>query len=159
MQKEMINTDQFDADLTGMAKASIIFILVTLNIPIEQVGFLLGLVFVDSFFGVIREVKLKSPLSWERFIWGIISKLAIMLIPFVIATFGLVFKVQLAYLVQLFIYIIAANDVISVITNIASIRSGVKYKNVDFIEKGIHYLTSFFINLIKIKISKKDEAE
>jgi hypothetical protein len=36
MQKEMINTDQFDADLTGMAKASIIFILVTLNIPIEQ---------------------------------------------------------------------------------------------------------------------------
>jgi hypothetical protein len=148
MQKEMINTDQFDADLTGMAKASIIFILVTLNIPIEQVGFLLGLVFVDSFFGVIREVKLKSPLSWERFIWGITSKLAIMLIPFVIATFGLVFKVQLVYLVQLFIYIIAANDVISVITNISSIRSGVKYKNVDFIEKGIHYLTATFTTMI-----------
>jgi hypothetical protein len=148
MQKEMINTDQFDADLTGMAKASIIFILVTLNIPIEQVGFLLGLVFVDSFFGVIREIKLKSPLSWERFIWGITSKLAIMLIPFVIATFGLVFKVQLAYLVQLFIYIIAANDVISVITNISSIRSGVKYKNVDFIEKGIHYLTATFTTMI-----------
>jgi hypothetical protein len=159
MQKEMINTDQFDADLTGMAKASIIFILVTLNIPIEQVGFLLGLVFVDSFFGVIREVKLKSPLSWERFIWGITSKLAIMLIPFVIATFGLVFKVHLAYLVQLFIYIIAANDVISVITNISSIRSGVKYKNVDFIEKGIHYLTATFTTMINNILKNNGKSE
>ena len=124
MQKEMINTDTLDSDLTALGKGGIVFIFMTLNIPIEQVGFLLGLVFVDSFFGVIREVKLKSPLSWSRFIWGISSKLAILLIPFVVATFGLVFKVNLVYLVQLFIYIIAANDVISVITNIASIRSG-----------------------------------
>ena len=144
----MLSTNTLDGDLTAIGKTGIVFILVTLNIPIEQVGFLLGLVFVDSFFGVIREVKLKSPLSWERFIWGITSKLAIMLIPFVIATFGLVFKVQLAYLVQLFIYIIAANDVISVITNISSIRSGVRYKNVDFIEKGIHYLTNIFTNMV-----------
>jgi hypothetical protein len=148
MDKEMLSTNTLDGDLTAIGKTGIVFILVTLNIPIEQVGFLLGLVFVDSFFGVIREIKLKSPLSWERFIWGITSKLAIMLIPFVIATFGLVFKVQLAYLVQLFIYIIAANDVISVITNISSIRSGVRYKNVDFIEKGIHYLTNIFTNMV-----------
>jgi hypothetical protein len=148
MQKEMINTDTLDSELTALGKGGIVFIFMTLNIPIEQVGFLLGLVFVDSFFGVIREVKLKSPLSWSRFIWGISSKLAIMLIPFVVATFGLVFKVNLVYLVQLFIYIIAANDVISVITNIASIRSGLRYKNVDFIEKGIHYLTSVFTNMV-----------
>jgi hypothetical protein len=148
MDKEMLSTNTVDGDLTAIGKTGIVFILVTLNIPIEQVGFLLGLVFVDSFFGVIREVKLKSPLSWEKFIWGITSKLAIMLIPFVVATFGLVFKVQLVYLVQLFIYIIAANDVISVITNISSIRSGVRYKNVDFIEKAIHYLTNIFTNMV-----------
>jgi hypothetical protein len=148
MDKEMLSTNTLDGDLTAIGKTGIVFILVTLNIPMEQVGFLLGLVFVDSFFGVIREVKLKAKLSWERFIWGITSKLAIMLIPFVIATFGLVFKVQLVYLVQLFIYIIAANDVISVITNISSIRSGVRYKNVDFIEKAIHYLTNIFTNMV-----------
>ena len=144
----MINTDSLDSDLTGMSKAFIVGVFVTLNINIAQVGFLLGLVFVDSFFGVVREVKLKSPLSWSRFIWGISSKLAILLIPFVVATFGLVFKVNLVYIVQLFIYIIASNDVISVITNIASIRSGVRYKHVDFIEKGIHYLTEFFMNMV-----------
>ena len=159
MQKEMINTDTLDSELTALGKGGIVFVFMTLNIPIEQVGFLLGLVFVDSFFGVIREVKLKSPLSWSRFIWGISSKLAIMLIPFVVATFGLVFKVNLVYLVQLFIYIIAANDVISVITNIASIRSGLRYKNVDFNEKGIHYLTSVFTNMVNNILKNNGKSE
>lgn len=154
----MINTDTLDSELTALGKGGIVFIFMTLKIPIEQVGFLLGLVFVDSFFGVIREVKLKSPLSWSRFIWGISSKIAIMLIPFVVATFGLVFKVNLVYLVQLFIYIIASNDVISVITNIASIRSGTRYKNVDFIEKGIHYLTSVFTNMVNNILKKNGES-
>jgi hypothetical protein len=145
--------------ISTTAKIYVFISLVMLNIQMSQIGFLLCLIFADSFFGVIREVKLKSPLSWERFIWGMVSKFSILLIPFIVAWFGLAFDLNLVYVVQSFIYVIAANDLISVITNIASIRSGVRYKNVDFVEKGIHYLTSFFINLIKIKISKKDEAE
>jgi hypothetical protein len=159
METKMISTDSVDGEVTGIAKAFIVSVFVTLNISIEQVGFLLGLVFVDSFFGVLREIKLKSPLSWEKFIWGISSKLAIMLIPFVIATFGLVFKVNLVYIVQLFIYIIAANDVISVITNISSIRSGKRFKNVDFIEKAIHYLTETFTNMVNNILKKNGESE
>ena len=146
-------------EVTITAKSYVILALMMLNIQVGQIGFLLCLIFVDSFFGVIREVKLKAPLSWERFVWGMVSKFAILLIPFIVAWFGLVFNVDLLYVVQAFIYVIAANDLISVITNIASIRSGVRYKNVDFIEKGIHYLTSFFVNLVKIKIGKKDETD
>jgi len=146
-------------EITITAKSYVILALMMLNIQVGQLGFLLCLIFVDSFFGVIREVKLKAPLSWERFVWGMVSKFAILLIPFIVAWFGLVFQVDLLYVVQAFIYVIAANDLISVITNIASIRSGVRYKNVDFIEKGIHYLTSFFVNLIKLKTGKKDETD
>jgi hypothetical protein len=159
MQKEMINSSEADAEVTGMVKSYIVVIFMILNISVEQVGFLLCLVFVDSFFGIIREIKLKSPLSWERFVWGIISKLAILLIPFLIATFGLIFKVNLVYLVQMFIYVIAANDVISIITNIASIRSGVRYKNVDFIEKGIHYLTATFTNMVNNILKNNGKSE
>lgn len=154
----MINS-AIDGDVTALGKTSIVFIFMILNISVEQVGFLLGLVFVDSFFGIVREIKLKAPLSWERFIWGITSKLAILLIPFLIATFALIFKVNLVYLVQMFIYIIAANDVISVITNIASIRSGIRYKNVDFIEKGIHYLTSVFTNMVTGMLNKNNNGK
>jgi len=46
MEKEMINTDTLDSDLTALGKGGIVFVFMTLNIPIEQVGFLLGLVFV-----------------------------------------------------------------------------------------------------------------
>lgn len=152
----MFKDNTINPELTSVAKGYVIITLLALNISVEQIGFLLVLVFIDSFFGVIREIKLKAPLSWERFIWGIISKFAILLIPFLIAYFGLAFKVNLVYIVQAFIYIIAANDVISIITNIASIRSGERYKNVDFIEKGIHFLTGFFVNLVNAKLGKKE---
>jgi toxin secretion/phage lysis holin len=155
----MIQVNTVNPDITSAAKGYVILALLALNISVEQIGFLLVLVFVDSFFGVIREIKLKAPLSWERFIWGITSKFAILLIPFLIAWFGLAFKVNLVYIVQAFIYIIAANDVISIITNIASIRSGQRFKNVDFIEKGIHVLTNFFVNLVNAKLGKKNETD
>lgn len=152
--RTMFKEDTVNPEITVAAKAYILFILVALNISVQQIGFLLVLVFIDSFFGVIREIKLKSPLSFEKFIWGIISKFAILLIPFIVAWFGLAFKVNLIYIVQAFIYIIAANDLISIITNIASIRSGERYKNVDFIEKGIHFLTNVFVNLVNTKLGQ-----
>jgi len=159
MKDTTMTTPILEPEITTAAKSYILILLLALNISVEQLGFLLILVFVDSFFGVIREIKLKSPLSWERFIWGIISKFAILLIPFLVALFGRAFNVNLIYIVQAFIYIIAANDVISIITNIASIRSGKRFQNVDFIEKGIHMLTNFFTNLINSKISKIDSED
>jgi hypothetical protein len=152
----MNDSTTVNPEFTGFAKSYIVLIFMVLNIEIQQIGFLLSLIFVDSFFGVIREIKLKSPLSWDRFVWGMISKFAIMLIPFIIAWFGLVFNVDLIYIVQAFIYIIAANDLISIITNISSIRSGKRFKNVDFIEKAIHYLTSIFVNIVNAKLGKKE---
>ena len=154
--RTMITNDKISPELTSVAKGYIVVVLLALNISIQQIGFLLVLVFVDSFFGVIREIKLKSQLSWNIFIWGIISKFAILLIPFLIAWFGLAFEVNLVYIVQAFIYIIASNDVISIITNISSIRSGKRYKNVDFIEKAINYLTSIFISMVNSKIKEKE---
>lgn len=154
-----MNYTVIDPGVSTIGKSYMIAIIVMLNISVEQIGFLLILVFVDSFFGIIREIKLKSPLSWHRFIWGIISKFAILLIPFLVAGFGLVFKLNLIYLVQVFIYIIAGNDVISIITNIASIRAGKRFKNVDFIEKGIHLLTGFFTNMMNSKLGSKIDQE
>jgi len=155
----MTDTTPIDPEITTIGKTYILAVLIMLNISVAQMGFLLVLVFIDSFFGIIREIKLKAPLSWERFIWGIISKFAILLIPFLVAWFGLAFKVNLIYLVQAFIYIIAANDVISIITNIASIRAGKRFKNVDFIEKGIHFITGIFTNMINAKLGNKLEDQ
>ena len=155
MKSQVMTDTTIDPEITTFGKSYIVFLLLILNIPIEQIGFLLVTVFVDSFFGVIREIKLKSPLRWEIFIWGIIKKLSILIIPFLIAFFGLAFKVNLIYVVQGFIYIIAANDVISIITNISSIRAGKRFKNIDFIEKGIHFITGVLSNLISAKLGIK----
>lgn len=148
-------------EITTFFKTYILYFLVILNIDPSQMGYLLGMIFLDTISGIIKSIRLKDPLSFSKFIWGMLSKLGILIIPFVIAAFAMLFKVDLFYLVQAFIYIIAVNDLISFITNIASIRSGKRYKNVDFVEKGIHYLMETFeknANKVIDKIKKINEA-
>jgi len=154
MKTKEMSVESLPEDLTTFAKTSILSLLVLLNIEISQMGYLLILILVDSVTGMARAIKLKEGLSFQIFVWGIISKIGILIIPLLIASFALIFKIDLIYLVQAFIYIIATNDLISVITNIASMRSGKKYKNVDFIENGIHLLMDWFTVAAETVINK-----
>jgi hypothetical protein len=142
-----METETFDQSLTTVIKTSFIYLFLILNIELGQVGYLLILIFVDSLFGVARALKLNEGLSFQVFIWGIGAKIGILLIPFLVAGFGLVFKIELIWLVKAFIYIIAVNDLVSIFASIISIKTKVRHKSVDFIEKGIHALMTFFSRL------------
>lgn len=128
---------------TFFIKAYILYLLVLLKIEVSQVSYLLATVFVDSFFGVIKSWRMGISFDKGKFVWGILKKLSILFIPFLLATFGLIFNLNLVFLVHGFIYIIAVNDTISIVSNIATIYSGKEYKTVDLIEKGIHALIDF----------------
>jgi len=156
--KEMPITDT-DQDLSIFAKGLIFTLLLALNIEPEKLGYLLILIFIDSVTGVLRAIKLKEGLSFETFVWGISSKLFILAIPLLIAGMALVFQINLSFIVEGMIYIIAVNDFISIITNIGSMRSGKKYKNVDFLELAIGGLRNFFTNKIKGAIKGFNEDE
>lgn len=136
--KEM--STEIPQDLTTFLKTYLITILVMLNLEPSHLGYLLISVFVDSFFGVIKSVRLGKSFEKEKFWWGITKKLSILFIPFLLAVFGYFFAINLVFLVAGFIYLIAASDLVSILSNIASIYTMKEYKTVDFIEKGIHGL-------------------
>lgn len=162
MKSHEMQIEILPSDLTSFAKTSILAFLVLLNLEVEQMGFLLAAVFVDSFFGVIKSVRFNEKFDNRKFIWGIFKKLSILFIPFMLAGFGLLFQIDLLYIVQAFIYIIAANDVISILANILSIYSGKKYETVDFIEKGIHMMIGTLTTVVETFMAKltksKDET-
>jgi hypothetical protein len=64
---------------------------------------------------------------------------------------------DLIFLVHGFIYIIAGNESISILTNIASISSGRKYENVDIIDKGINLLINWLTTLANGALSKLEK--
>lgn len=144
-------------DLTLFVKTYIISFLVILNLEATQIGYLLGAVFVDTVFGLLKSGKFKDQITWDRFIWGMIKKFSVLLIPFILALFGLAFKMDLIFLVHGFIYIIAGNESISILTNIASISSGRKYENVDIIDKGINLLINWLTTLANGALSKLEK--
>lgn len=138
-------------------KAVFFGLLAAVEIPAEHAGYLLAAIFVDSVFGMLKAIKLKCSLSFKTFIWGITSKISLLFIPFLIATFGLAFGHDLAFLVSSFIYIIAANETVSIISKIATLRTGKAYKNEDFVTKAIEMLRDFFVSKMQglIEDSKK----
>lgn len=143
MDKTGMKIETLPEHITAFFKLYVLGILLLLNLEASQIGFLLASVFVDSFFGVIKAIRMGGSFEAKRFIWGICKKLSILFIPFALAAFGLLFKINLVYIVQAFIYLIAVNDMISIISNIASIYSGKSYQTVDFIEKGIHLIINW----------------
>lgn len=147
-------TNELPPDLTALIKSYVISFLLLLNLEATQIGYLLGAVFVDTAFGLLKSGRMGEKFTWDRFVWGMIKKFSILLIPFILALFGLVFKMDLIFLVHGFIYIIAANESISILTNIASIYSGRKYENVDIIEKGIHVLIQWMTTIANGALTK-----
>jgi toxin secretion/phage lysis holin len=159
--KEQIKNSYFemDEDLTIGIKALVFSIFIAFNIDPSQAGLLLVFIFVDSFFGVIKSIKLKDKVSFEIFIWGITTKLAIFLIPFLVAYMALAFKHDLAWIINVFIYIIAVNELVSILGNIVSIKTGNRYSNTDFVAITINTLRSFFMNRIKVLIKAIEDKK
>jgi phage-related holin len=142
----MMALDNFES--VGL-KAIIFSTFALLNIPPEQVGYLLIIIFADSFLGVIKAVRLNFEISFKRYIWGVSSKLTVLMIPFLLAYFALAFDHNLTFLLDAFIYLLAANETLGIITKIGSIRSGNDIKDTDFIQIGIGRLQKVFTKLME----------
>ena len=137
---KIMKTENLPEQLTAFFKIYILSMLVLLKLEASQIGWLLLAVFIDSFFGVLKSVRLGGNFSYNRFIWGITKKFSILFIPFLLASIGLFFEINMVYVVQAFIYLIVVNDSISILANIGSIYSQRDYQTVDFIEIGIKTL-------------------
>ena len=130
-------------------KALIFSALQFLNITPEVAGYLLTVIFFDSFMGVLKSLKMGVRFSFNRLTLGMLSKFSLLLIPFLIAFFGLAFGHNLVYIVDAFIYIIAANETVAIISKIGTLRTGKEYKNEDFIAIAIDLLRVFIIKQIE----------
>jgi hypothetical protein len=121
-----------------------------LNITPEVAGYLLTVIFFDSFLGVLKSLKMGKKFSFNRLTLGMLSKFSLLLIPFLIAFFGLAFGHNLVYIVDAFIYIIAANETVAIISKIGTLRTGKEYKNEDFI--------AIAIDILRLSIMDKIET-
>lgn len=137
-------------ELLTLCKAFIIVGLTYVGIKEDVFWLMNGAFLFDTIFGLIKSIRLERRITWSIFIWGLVVKYCILFIPFAVAVFvKIIADINMLYVVNFFVIVIIGNELISIITNILSIKVKEDIKNEDFIAMALRALQEFFSKYIK----------
>lgn len=133
--KRMNVSDFFDQshEVVGSIKMAIYLFFAYLGIDGGVVEILFILMCLDTVLGAVKAVRLGNKFSFKKLLWGMVTKISVLIIPMVIALVakGLSFDFKWFVLAVLNILIVAEG--FSAISNILSIRTKKNVENTDFI--------------------------
>lgn len=90
---------------------------------------------LDSFLGSIKSLRLGKKFDFKLLLWGMITKLSILVVPFVVALMAKALGYEFNIFINIIINIIIVSEGISCITNILSIKTKKQIENTDYITK------------------------
>ena len=118
-----------------MAKEAAYVLFIYLGMGTDVVKILFCLMVIDSILGIIKALRLGEKVSIKILVWGIITKLLLLVIPMTVALIAKGLSFDLTQFVVIIIDIIVVSEGISIITNIISIKTKQQLENTDFITK------------------------
>lgn len=147
-----------------VAKLTLISSMTVLGISYGVVVILATLLVADTVTGVIKAVALRGwdSVSAGRFWEGVLTKLGIVIVPFLLALISVVVKTltesDASYnfdpLILLVLWTLIANDLISFLTNLLSIRTKKDYKNKDLVAVMINTLRQLIFKLSQMALER-----
>lgn len=143
------------------AKMALIVSMTFLGVSYGVILLLWFFIVSDTILGVAKEIALYG---WEgvtgrRFWAGVLTKLAILFIPFSLALAAALLGYNLNIFVMTAMYALIANDAISCYTNILSIKKKRNYVNKDLVELLINTLRALIYNSVKSGLNKLKESD
>lgn len=151
-----------------VAKLTLISSMTILGISYGIVLLLVTFMLADTVAGIIKSIALKG---WEsldgRIFWiGILTKIGIVIVPFLLALISVVVKAltnssgsyNFDPLILLVLWTLIANDLISFLTNLLSIRTKRDYKNKDLVALMINALRQLIFKGAKAALENINRA-
>ena len=130
---------------TGWAYILFVF----LGMKTDVVRLLFYLMVIDSVLGVLKSIRLKQRFSFKILLWGMVTKLSILIIPMILALLGKAMTFDFTYFVVAVMNVIIVSEGISCITNIISIKSNKEIENVDYITMMLQVIKKALSKIIK----------
>lgn len=109
-----------------------------LGVKTGSVEILILLMGIDSLLGIIKALRLGRSFSFKVLGWGIISKFCVLIFPLTVALLGKGVDMDLGVTVVIVMNLLIANEGISIITNILSIKTKKEIKNDDYVTIGLN---------------------
>ena len=122
----------------GAAKMFLYGIFVFLDMDIDTVKILAILMAIDTVFGLIKALRLKKKVTFKKLIWGLITKLSVLIIPMILALTAKALSFDFTWFVTAILNIIVVAEAFSIVNNIISIKEGKETENEDIITRLLH---------------------
>lgn len=139
---------------------------VTAFLRLEMMLILVILMFLDTIFGTIASWSLGESIKRKKFAIGMLTKIAVFIIPLVVSILGYVYvsiydsDYSFAWILDATIVILLANESLSFFSNVLTLITGQRVKNVDFVEKLLNFLRNQitgFVDWVFITIDKNSK--
>lgn len=138
----MMDTDLtfYERFVAGLAtiKTFLYGIFMFLDIDVDIVKILAILMAIDTVLGIIKAIRLKQKVSFGKLMWGMITKISVLIVPMVLALAGKALSFDFTWFISAVLNILILSEAFSSITNVLSIKEGRQIENADFITKLIH---------------------
>lgn len=132
-----INTRLMEAqgsgDLINFAKGVMYGMFAYLNINTDVVFVLFVLTFLDMFLGVVKALRLGRRFKFKKLLWGLVTKLSVLIIPVILAFMGKGLDYDFTWFVTAILNILVLSEGFSCISNIISIKDKKEVNNEDYI--------------------------
>lgn len=134
-------------------KSFLYIIFIYLGIKTGAVKILLVLMLLDSLLGIIKALRLGKSFSFKVLLWGMITKLSIFIVPFIVALMAKALDYDFSYFIIVILNIIIVSEGISCITNIIGIKTKKEVDNTDYITTLLHAIKRTLSEIMKRLLS------
>lgn len=146
-------------NVLNFGKSCLYALFIYLGIKTGTAMILFWLMVIDSVLGIGKALRLGEKFSFKILLWGMITKISILLIPLVVALVGKGLNLDFTYFVIAVINILIVNEGISAITNILSMKTKTRIENADYITMLLKLIRRFFAGIIQRFFSTLEEAK
>lgn len=132
---------------------------VYLDIDLDVYKVLMIFMLIDTFFGVLKVLKIDyTKFSVKMLIWGIASKITLLLFPLLVALLGKSIGDDLGLGVDIVMRLLIVGEFISSISNIYTVKTGIVVKDIDVFSMTFKFIRSKAMGYVE-KISGKKNSE
>lgn len=148
-----------DATTGNILKCLFYTFFALVNINYDLAIFLFVAMMFDMGSGVLKAVVLKEHVSPKIFMIGFIAKLMLLVIPFTVAVLGIALNMEFTWTADLAIRVLLANECLSILANILSVKNKKKVENIDLVSIFIGWIRKTAISTFEKFLNNKQKEE
>lgn len=139
-------------------KLAVYAVFAYLEIPIEAFLILVTFICLDTVLGALASIRMGEKFSFKILIWGFLLKIAILLLPLIVALLAKGLQFDFIILVVLTIKILTVSEFYSCIGNLYMAKNKKRVNKIDVVSMLLKSLRTFAKNIIEKGLKKIEEG-